>query len=135
MERIAIAMRDGGAGAGVRHEGGARAARLTSFCLAAEPLWGPPGRGTFWFQIFIQAYSSEIWRKTIFGGERGCSRGSGVACFGATSLEKIICGVIAIISFRPGGCSSLPCRVVLSFRSEAREALGSETARVHHAAR
>src|SRR5262249_27295384 len=71
-------------------------------------------------QIFIQASSSEIWRKTVFGGERGCWRGSGVACFGATSLEKIICGVIAIISFRPGGCSSLPCRAVLSFRSEAR---------------
>src|SRR5262249_20629988 len=29
----------------------------------------------------------------------------------------------------------LPCRGVLSFRSEAREASGSETTRVHHAAR
>ena len=28
-----------------------------------------PGRGTFQFQIFIQASSPEIWRKTIFGGE------------------------------------------------------------------
>jgi len=28
---------------------------------------------------------------------------SGVACFWATSLEKISGGVIAIISFRPGG--------------------------------
>src|SRR5215475_9988088 len=34
-----------------------------------------PGRGTFWFQIFIQASSPEIWRKTIFGGEGGCWRG------------------------------------------------------------
>src|SRR5499427_10842882 len=33
MERIAIAMQDGGAGAGARHEGAARAARPTSFCL------------------------------------------------------------------------------------------------------
>jgi hypothetical protein len=38
MERIAIAMQDGGAGAGARHEAAARAARPTSFCLAAEPL-------------------------------------------------------------------------------------------------
>src|SRR5262249_57984656 len=30
-------------------------------------------------------------------------RGNGVACFWATSLEEIIGGVIAIISFRPGG--------------------------------
>jgi len=47
MERIAIAMQDGGAGAGARHEAAARAARPTSSCLAAEPLWGPPGRGDF----------------------------------------------------------------------------------------
>src|SRR5262249_906120 len=39
-----IAIEDGGAGARARHEGAARAARLTSFCLAAEP---PPGRGDF----------------------------------------------------------------------------------------
>src|SRR6516162_5086849 len=38
MERIAMAMQDGGAGAGARHEAAARAARPTSFCLAAEPL-------------------------------------------------------------------------------------------------
>jgi hypothetical protein len=38
MERIVIAMQDGGAGAGARHEAAARAARPTSFCLAAEPL-------------------------------------------------------------------------------------------------
>src|SRR5262245_10202359 len=30
-------------------------------------------------------------------------RGNGVACFWATSLEKIIGGVIAVISFRPRG--------------------------------
>ena len=43
MERVAIAMQD----AGVRHEAAARAARPTLFCLAAEPLYGPPGRGDF----------------------------------------------------------------------------------------
>jgi hypothetical protein len=72
---------------------------------------GPPVGGTFWFQIFIQAPSLEIWRKTIFGGEGGCWRGSGVAYFWATSLEKIFGGVIAIISFRPGGtvCGAEVC--------------------------
>ena len=43
MERVAIAMQN----AGARHEAAARAARPTSFCLAAEPLHGPPGRGDF----------------------------------------------------------------------------------------
>jgi len=42
MERIAIAMQDGGAGAGARHEAAVRAARPTSFCLAAEPLYEDP---------------------------------------------------------------------------------------------
>ena len=53
MERIAIAMQDGGAGAGARHEGAARATRPTSFCLAAEPLYGPPPRegGLFGFKF------------------------------------------------------------------------------------
>ena len=41
MERIAIAR------AGARHEAAARAARPTSFCLAAEPLYEDPGRGDF----------------------------------------------------------------------------------------
>jgi hypothetical protein len=88
MERIAIAMQDGGAGAGARHEAAARAARPTSFCLAAEPLYGPPVGGTFWFQIFIQAPSPEIWRKPIFGGEGGCWRGKWGGLFWATSLGK-----------------------------------------------
>src|SRR5262249_54061396 len=74
MERIAIAMQDGGAGAGARHEAAARAARLTSFYLAAEPLYGRPGRGTFWFQIFIQASSPEIWSETTSGGEEVLAR-------------------------------------------------------------
>src|SRR5262249_7484213 len=61
----------------------------------------------------------------------------GVACFWATSFGKNIGGVIALISFRltwDGYSSLLPFGGVLSFRSEAREVLGSETTRVHHAA-
>src|SRR5262249_44097901 len=30
---------------------------------------GPPVGGSFWFQIFIQAPSPEIWSETISGGE------------------------------------------------------------------
>src|SRR5262249_12445827 len=47
----------------------ARAAGQPHFCLATERLCGPPVGGTFWFQIFIQAPSPEIWSETISGGE------------------------------------------------------------------
>src|SRR5215471_15949115 len=68
------------------------------FAFVAEP----PVGGTFWFQIFIQAPSPEIWSETISGGEEVLA-GKWGGLFWATSLEKIIGGVIAIISFRPGG--------------------------------
>ena len=42
MERIAIAMQDGGAGAGTRHEGAARAAR-PHFVLPPNLYVGPRG--------------------------------------------------------------------------------------------
>jgi hypothetical protein len=117
---------------GREHGGAGREANFI-FVLPPNVYVGPPVGGTFWFQIFIQAASPETWRKTIFGGEGGCWRGKWGGLFWATSLEKIFGGVIAIISFRPG--DSLPCRGVLSFRSGAREASGSETPRVHNVAR
>ena len=87
MERIAIAIQDGGAGAGAIMA--ARAARPTSFLSCHRTsMWAPPVGGTFQFQIFIQASSSEIWRKTIFGGEGGCWRGKLGGLFWATSFEK-----------------------------------------------
>ena len=49
---------------------------------------GPPVGGTFQFQIFIQAPSPEIWRKTIFGGEEVAGAVSGVGCFWATSDDR-----------------------------------------------
>ena len=73
MERIAIAMQDGGAGAGAQHGGAGREGQ-PHFCLAIERLCGPPGRGTFWFQIFIQASSPEIWSEMISGGEEVLAR-------------------------------------------------------------
>src|SRR5215470_10504700 len=82
MERIAIAMRDGGVrGMRRRHEPRGQ----PHFVL---PPKGPPVGGTFWFRIFIQASSPEIWRKTIFGGEGGCWRGKWGGLFWATSVEK-----------------------------------------------
>jgi hypothetical protein len=99
-------------------------------------MWAPPVGGTFWFQIFIQAPSPEIWSETISGGEEVLAGKWGGLFLGYLLRKKFIGGVIAIISFRQeDGCSSLPCRGVLSFLSEAREASGSETPRVHHAAR
>src|SRR6516225_374702 len=73
MERIAIAMQDGGTGAGAQHGDAGREANLILSCRRTS-IWDPRG-GTFWFQIFIQAPSPEIWRKTISGGEAGCWRG------------------------------------------------------------
>src|SRR5262245_39480278 len=76
-----------------------------------------------------------MWSEMISGGEEVLAGKSG-GLFWATSLEKIFGGVIAIISFRPGGwMQQVPCRDLLSFRSAARETSGSETPRVHHAAR
>jgi len=90
------------------------------FVLPPNLYMGPPVGGTFWFQIFIQASSPEICRKTIFGGEGGCWRGKWGGLFWATSLEKIFGGVIAIISFRPGGWmqqSAVPRCAILSVGS------------------
>src|SRR5262245_8150032 len=62
-----IAMQDGGAGAGGRHEPRGQ----PHFVLPPNRSMGPPVGGTFWFQIFVQAPSLEIWRKTISGAEEG----------------------------------------------------------------
>src|SRR6516225_8171946 len=76
----------------------------------------PPVGGTFWFQIFIQAPSPEMWSETISGSEEGPGGEMGWPVLGYL-LGK---------NFRrrsaQDGCSSLPCRGVLSFRLGAREA-------------
>ena len=68
MERIAIAIQDGGAGAGAQHGDVGREANLILSCRRTSII-GPPVGGTFRFQIFIQASSPEIWSETISGGE------------------------------------------------------------------
>src|SRR5262249_18380704 len=80
---------------------------------------GPPVGGTFWFQIFIQAPSPEIWRKTISGGEEVL----------AGKWGGLFLGYFLGRNYRRRD------RDQLSFRSGAREASGSETARVHRVAR
>src|SRR5215813_8418151 len=98
MERVAMAMQERVRGMRRRHEPRGQ----PHFVLPPNVHVAPPGRGTFWFQIFIQASSPEIWSETISGGEEVLARKWG-GLFWATSLEKIFGGVIAIISFRPGG--------------------------------
>ena len=94
----------------------------------------PGGEGARKSKIHPGAIPGNLVRNDSGGEEVLAEKWGGL--FWVTSLEKIFGGVIAIILFRQeDGCSSLPCRGVLSFRSEGREASGSETARVHHAAR
>ena len=77
---------------------------------------GPPVGGTFWFQIFIQASSPEMWSETISGSEEVMAAKWG-GLFLRYLLGKNIGGVIAIISFRPGGWmqqSAVPrCAILL----------------------
>jgi hypothetical protein len=88
------------------------------FVLPPTFIIGPPVGGTFWFQIFIQAPSPEIWSETISGGQEALA-GKWGRLFWATSLKKIFGGVIAIISF-PGGWmqqSAVPTCAILSVGS------------------
>ena len=55
------------------------------FVLPPNLYMGPPVGGTFWFQIFIQASSPEIWR---LGGEGGCWRGKWGSLFLGYLLGK-----------------------------------------------
>jgi hypothetical protein len=134
MERIAIAMQDGGTGAGAQHGGTSREANLI-FVLPPNVYVGPPVGGTFWFQIFIQAPSPEIWSKTVSGDEEVLA-GKWGGLFLGYLFGEIFGGVIAIISFRLGGWmqqSAVPRCAILSVGSTG--VTSSEAARVHHAAR
>src|SRR6516164_7303191 len=58
------------------------------FVLPPNLYNGPPGRGTFWFQIFIQASSPEIWSETISGAEGGPGGEMGWPVFGLPPWKK-----------------------------------------------
>src|SRR5262249_5159126 len=111
---------------GWRRRGGCaawrRGARGQPHFVLPQDYMGPPGGGTFWFQIFIQVSSPEIWSETISGGEEVLA-GKWGGLFWATSLEKIFGGVAAIISFRPGGSmqqSTVPRCAILSVGKHGR---------------
>src|SRR5262245_54274395 len=79
----------------------------------------PPVGGLFNFKLSSWPHPWEFGQN-YFRCEGGCSRGKEVACFWATSLEKILGGVIAIISFRPRGWmqqSAVPRCAILSVGS------------------
>ena len=59
MERIAIAMQDGGTGAGARHEAAARAAR--PFVLPPNLYKWAPGRGDFLSAIPGNLVRNDFW--------------------------------------------------------------------------
>ena len=48
----------------------------------------PPVGGTFWFQIFIQAPSPEMWSETISGSEEGPGGEMGWPVFGLPPWKK-----------------------------------------------
>jgi len=55
-------------------------------------MWAPPVGGTFQFQIFIQASSSEIWSETISGGEKVLAEKWGGLFLGGYLLRKKFIG-------------------------------------------
>src|SRR5262249_37740800 len=120
MERIVIAMQDGDWGGRAAWRRGPRG--QPHFVLPPNVGPPPPEGGTFWFQIFFQRPPPEICSKTVSGGEEVLAQKWG-GLFWATSLEKIFGGVIAIISFRPGGWmqrSAVPRCAILSVGKHGR---------------
>ena len=96
-----------------------------------EPPWGRAREN----RKFIQAPSLEMWSETISGGEEVLA-GKWGGLFLGYLLGKIFGGVIAIISFRPGGWmqqSAVPRCAILSVESTG--GISGEAARIHHAAR
>src|SRR5215475_1593871 len=81
----------------------------------------PRGRGTFRIQIFIQPSSPEIWCELFLVREVAGAEWGGL--FLGYLLGKNFRRRDRSRSAQEDGCSSLPCRGVLSFQSEAREAL------------
>src|SRR5262245_21800560 len=97
---------------------------------------GPPGGGLFGFKFSSRPHPRKFGVKRFLVVREIAGAVSGVACFGLPPWKKFSAADSrSSHSAQEDGCSSLPCRGVLSFRSGAWEASGSETARFHHAAR
>ena len=81
MERIVIAMQDGGAGAGARHAA-VRAARPPHFVLPPNLYMRTPGRGDFSVSNFHPDPIPGNLDENNFGVRGVAGAVSGVACFG-----------------------------------------------------
>src|SRR5262249_35414129 len=89
------------------------------FVLPPDLYMGPPGGGLFGFKFSSRPHPRKFAVKRFLVVRRLLVRKWG-GLFWATSLEKIIDGVIAIISFRPGGWmqqSAVPRCAILSVGS------------------
>src|SRR5262249_1793102 len=85
MERIAIAIQDGGAGAGAQHGGAGRGP--TSFLSCHRTSMWPPVGGLFGFKFSSRPHPRKFGQKRFLAVRRSW-RGNGVACFWATSFGK-----------------------------------------------
>jgi len=77
---------------------------------------GPPVGGLFGFKFSSRRHPRKFGQKRFLAVRRSW-RKNGVACFWATSLEEIIGGVTAIVSYRAGGWmqqSTVPRCAILS---------------------
>src|SRR5215813_15471739 len=95
-------------------------------CLSSRREREAPGGGRAKIENSSRRHPRKFGLKRFLAVRRSW-RGSGVACFWATSLEKISAAWLCSSRVRLtwDGCSSLlPFGGVLYFRSEAREVLG-----------
>src|SRR5215475_9877476 len=86
MERIAIAMQDGGTGAGAQHGDAGREANLILSCRRT-PIWDPRGGGLFGFKFSSRPHPRKFGLKRFLAVRRTW-RKNGVACFGLPPWKK-----------------------------------------------
>ena len=96
-----IAMQDGGTEAGAQHGGAGREANLI-FVLPSNVYVCPPVGGLFGFKFSSRPHPWKFGVKRFLVLREVLARKWG-GLFWATSLEKIIGGMTAIVSYRPGG--------------------------------
>src|SRR5262245_21778422 len=97
----------------------------------------PPVGGAFQFQIFFQTPSPEMWSETISGSEEGPGGEVGWPVFGLPPWKKYRrCDRAHLVPPNAGWMrQSLAVRRRAILSVGTREVLGSETTRVHIAAR
>src|SRR5215471_10118544 len=83
-------------------------------CLSSRREREAPGGGRAKIENSSRCHPRRFGQKRFLAVRRSW-RGNGVACFWATSLEEIIGGVNAIISFRPGGWMQQFCRAEVCY--------------------